>query len=82
MCIRDRYIAFRRLRNFATVVIQKKMLRLFLHLDPASVDLAEGWARDVTDIGHWGTGNVELYIKDLADLRKAEPLILRAYETQ
>ena len=31
-------------------------------------------------IGHWGTGDLELTIKNLEDLEKAKPLIVRSHE--
>jgi len=74
------YVAFKRLRNFATVCFQKNKLLVFLHLNPDQVELVEGFVRDVRKIGHWGTGNVEVTLMNLADLDKAKPLILRAYE--
>lgn len=74
------YIAFKRLRNFATVVFQKNSLRVFLHLDPDQVRLVEGFTRNVRAVGHWGTGELEVTIKDSADLDHAKPLILQAYE--
>lgn len=74
------YIAFKRLRNFATVVFQKQRLVMNLHLDPSKIALEEGFSRDVRKIGHWGTGSLELSIKSAADLEKAKPLIRRAYE--
>jgi predicted transport protein len=74
------YVAFKRLRNFATVCFQKNNLLAYLHIDPASVTTREGFARDVRDIGHWGTGDLELTVKTLADLDEAKPLIRRAYE--
>ena len=36
--------------------------------------------RDVRKIGHWGTGDVELTLKELADLDRAKPLIQEAYD--
>lgn len=74
------YVAFKRLRNFATVCFQKNNLMVFLHLDPHQVQLVEGFTRDVSNIGHWGTGNVEVTLSNLADLDKAKPLLLQAYE--
>lgn len=74
------YVAFKRLRNFATVCFQKNNLVVFLHIDPDQVDLVEGFTRDVREIGHWGTGNVEVTLKNLTDLDKAKPLLLQAYE--
>jgi predicted transport protein len=74
------YVAFKRLRNFATVCFQKNNLLVFLHIDPGEVDLVEGFARDVREVGHWGTGNVEVTVKNLADLDKAKPLLFKAYD--
>jgi predicted transport protein len=73
------YIAFKRLRNFLTVCFQKNNLLLYLHLNPDDVQLVDGFSRDVRKIGHWGTGNVEVTVKDHADLEKAIPLIDKAY---
>lgn len=75
------YVAFKRLKNFATVVPHRKnCLFLFLHLDPAAAVPMLPNARDVTNIGHWGTGNLELVLSSLADLEVAKPLIAAAYE--
>ena len=40
----------------------------------------EGFSRDVTNIGHWGCGAVELYLQSGADFEKAKPLIDRAFD--
>jgi len=76
------YFAFRRLKNFACVEVhpQSGNLLVYLKVDPASIDLDEGFSRDVRSIGHYGTGDLELRVKDRADLEKAYPLILRSYE--
>lgn len=75
------YLAFKRLKNFATVVLHRKnCLFLFLHLDPATAVLMLPNTRDVTNIGHWGTGNLEVVLSSLADLEAAKPLIAAAYE--
>jgi predicted transport protein len=76
------YIAFKRLRNFVIVCFQKNNLVVYLHLDPDKVDLVEGFTRDVREIGHWGTGNVEVTLRNLVDLNKAKPLLLQAYEEE
>lgn len=76
------YVAFRRIKNFASVEVytQKRKLQVFLKLDPTSVILEEGFTRDVTNIGHLGTGNLELTISNADDLTKALPLIQASYE--
>jgi predicted transport protein len=74
------YAAFKRLKNFATVVPQRNRLLLYLHLDPAKVVPMPPNAQDVSQKGHWGTGDLELSLSSQADLDAAKPLILMAYE--
>lgn len=74
------YVAFKRLKNFATVVPQKNRLLMYLHLDPAQVAPLPANGRDVGQQGHWGTGDLELALTSQADLDAAKPLILMAYE--
>lgn len=74
------YIAFKRIKNFTTVVFQRDKLLLYLRISPDRVVLVDGFARDVRAIGHWGTGDLELTIKSQDDIERAKPLIQRAYE--
>lgn len=77
------YVAFKRLKNFATVVIHKKnSLLLYLHIDPAPVVKILPKTRDVTSIGHWGTGNLEITISTIAELEAAKPFISASYAGQ
>ncbi|MCA7955372.1 DUF5655 domain-containing protein [Burkholderia seminalis] len=73
------YTAFRRLKNFACVIAYPNRLLVMLKLDPASVTLEDGFSRDVSEIGHWGTGDVELTLRTQADLERAKPLLQRSY---
>ena len=73
------YAAFKKIRNVVTVVILKGKLILNLPLAVSSISFEEGFSRDVTNIGHWGCGAVEIYIKNQADLGKAKPLLQCAY---
>jgi predicted transport protein len=76
------YIAFKRLKNFACVEVhpQSGHLLVYVKVDPDSVELEEGFTRDVRSIGHFGTGDLEIRIRNDADLGRALPLILRSYE--
>ncbi|MDO4173659.1 MAG: DUF5655 domain-containing protein [Eubacteriales bacterium] len=73
------YAAFKKIKNVVTVIAQRKKLVVNLPLDVNSVTFEEGFSRDVTKIGHWGCGPVELHLQNHADLEKAKPLIDRAY---
>jgi predicted transport protein len=74
------YVAFKRLRNFTCVGFKKDGLFLWLKLDPTAVALEQGFSRDVRQIGHWGTGDVEVMVKNHSDLDRAKALIQKAYE--
>ena len=74
------YVAFKRLKNFATVVPQKNRFLLYLHLDPAKLVPIPSNGQDVSEKAHWGTGDLELSMSSQADLDAAKPLILMAYE--
>jgi predicted transport protein len=43
------------------------------------VAFEEGFSRDVSQLGHWGTGDVELCLRTTADLEKARPMLERCY---
>jgi predicted transport protein len=77
------YFAFRRIKNFACVEIhpQTKNLLVYVKVDPNTVDLSVGFTRDVSNIGHFGTGDLEIRIDSVDDLERAKPLILTSYET-
>lgn len=74
------YVAYKRLKNFATLVAQKGRFLLYLHLDPAQMSGLPANARDMRQQGHWGTGDLEISLVSEADLELAKPLLQRAYE--
>lgn len=75
------YIAFRRMRNYVTVEFrsQANKLLVYARIDPKTVDLVSGFTRDMTNIGHFGTGDLEITIASPDDLERAKPLLDRAY---
>jgi predicted transport protein len=76
----SRYIAYRRIRNFCSLVLQQKQIVLYLKLDPSTVNIDANYMRDVSNLGHWGTGDLELLIRNDADFVAAQPYLQRAYE--
>ena len=49
-------------------------------MDPVTALAVLPNARDVTHIGHWGTGNLEVTLRTMADLDAVKPFINAAYE--
>lgn len=74
------YSAFKRIKNFATFVLQKNRILLYLHLKPEQVLPALPSARDVSNIGHWGTGDVEIALQTAEDLDAVKRFIRAAYD--
>jgi predicted transport protein len=76
------YLAYRRIKNFACVEVHPKSrdMRVFVKVEPTSDVLEPGFTRDVRKIGHYGTGDLEITLREAADLEKAKPLLLRSYE--
>lgn len=75
-------MAFRRNRNFASVQIynQKRVVRVYLNLDPDAVELDPAVMRDVRQIGHFGTGDLEITLKSKKDIEKVSALIETSYD--
>lgn len=76
----EHYMAFRRLKNFACVKLRPSDLQVWAKVDPSSIELQEGFTRDVTQVGHLGTGNLEIRIQSISDLEKAKPLLFQSYQ--
>jgi predicted transport protein len=49
-------------------------------VDPTTVTLEAGFTRDVSNVGHFGTGDLEITLTKPDDLEKAKPLIQRSYD--
>lgn len=73
------YTAFRRLKNFACVIVYPNRLLVTLKLDPTTVAFEDGFSRDISEVGHWGTGDVELSVRGAGDLQRAQELLQRSY---
>ncbi|MEU8784779.1 DUF5655 domain-containing protein [Streptomyces sp. NPDC048637] len=77
---RKQYAAYQRLRNFACVCPpQQTKLLVYLKADPTEVDIIPGFTRDVTGLGHHGTGDLEVQLRTERDLERAQVLFRLSY---
>ncbi|WP_414169069.1 transporter [Streptoverticillium reticulum] len=77
---RKQYAAYQRLRNFACLCLpQQTKLLVYLKADPKKVDLIPGFTRDVTGLGHHGTGDLEVQLRTERDLERAQELFRLSY---
>lgn len=76
------YFAFQRIKNFACVEVhpQKGKLLIYTKADFDTLRIDQGFMRDVRKIGHFGTGDLELTIRNSEELEKAKPILLKSYE--
>lgn len=73
------YLAYKKVQNMVYIEIYNKQIILFLKLNPETVNLEKGFTRDMRSIGHYGTGDLQITVKNAADFEKAKPLLERAY---
>lgn len=69
------YIAFRKNRNIVCMTIQKKQIRVWIGAKRGALDDAKGIARDVSNTGHWGTGDYEVNVNSDKDLEYIMSLV-------
>lgn len=75
-------INFKRIKNFACVEIhpQTKVITIYVKVSPDAVELEPSFTRDVRQIGHYGTGDLEITISNDEQLARAKELIQKSYE--
>ncbi|WP_207653823.1 DUF5655 domain-containing protein [Tepidibacter mesophilus] len=76
------YIAFKRIRNFACVEIHPKTdtILIYVKSNLGECNLKDSFTRDVTNIGHYGTGNLEIRFTDIQQLEEIQRYIIKSYE--
>ena len=72
------YLAYKKVQNLVCIEIYSRQLILYLKLNPDTVNLEEGFTRDMRNIGHYGTGDLQVIVKSSGDFEKAKKLIERA----
>lgn len=75
------YHAYSRIKNFVCTEIRtkKKEIILYLKVDFSTIEIPGIQVRDVSNIGHYGTGDTEVVLRTLEDLEKVKPLIEESY---
>ena len=69
------YIAYKTSQNFVCIQLYRNKLALYLKLNPDEIALKPAQARDVRNIGHFGTGDLEITIKNRNDFEQTKHLI-------
>jgi len=76
------YVAYKAETNFVDVVPQARRLRLSLNMRFPEVYDPKGLCKDVTNLGRWGNGDVEVGLETLEELPYVMGLVRQAFEKQ
>ncbi|MER9568872.1 DUF262 and DUF1524 domain-containing protein [Mesorhizobium opportunistum] len=76
------YVAYKAETNFVDVVPQTKALRLSINVPFHEIEDPKNACIDVSNLGRWGNGDVELKISGLDDLPYAMGMIRQAFDRQ
>ncbi|MCT4085383.1 DUF262 domain-containing protein [Elizabethkingia anophelis] len=80
--IKKLYIAFKSSTNFVDIEPQKSRLRLMLNMKFDEVNDPLNLAKDVTGLGRWGNGDVEVGISNINEIDDVMDLIQQAFDVQ
>lgn len=80
--VRKHYIAFKAETNFVDVVPQENRLRLSLNMAFHELHDPKGKAREVTNLGHLGNGDIDVGLSTLDELPYIMGLVRQAFEKQ
>jgi predicted transport protein/uncharacterized protein with ParB-like and HNH nuclease domain len=76
------YIAYKVDTNFVDIVIQSSRLRLAVNMKFADVVDPKGICKDITGVGRWGNGDVEVFLDSLDQLDDVMEIIEQAFRLQ
>ncbi|MEL6493279.1 MAG: DUF262 and DUF1524 domain-containing protein [Cyanobacteria bacterium J06621_3] len=74
------YIAYKTSTNFVDVVPQRSRLRLSLNMKFSEVNDPKGLCKDITGVGRWGNGDVEIGLESMGQLDDTMALIRQSFE--
>lgn len=76
------YVAYKAETNFVDVVPQVKRLRLSLNTSFHEIEDPKKMCKDVTGLGRWGNGDVEVGLASMDELPYVMGLVRQAFEKQ
>lgn len=76
------YVAYKLDTNFIDIVFQKRRLRLSINMKFSEVHDPNGICKDVTGVGRWGNGDVELFMENLSELDQIMEIVKQSFDVQ
>ena len=72
------YIAFKKNKNIADIVLLKKGLKIFINLNKGQLDDPKKLMKDISQVGHWGNGDYEIVVNNTENLEYIMSLVKQA----
>ena len=76
------YVAYKAETNFVDVIPQAKRLRLSIKIPFIEIDDPKNLCKDVTKLGRWGNGDIEIGLSSLDELPYVMGIVRQALERQ
>ena len=76
------YIAYKLDTNFVDIVVQKQRLRISLNMKFSEIHDPKGLCKDITGLGRWGNGDVEVFFEHTSEIDDVMELIEQSYSKQ
>ncbi len=74
------YIVYKHGKNFCKVWVQASKLNIWVDIAPSDLQDPISLACDVTKVGHWGTGDVEIPFDSAGQLDAIMAIVEQAYQ--
>jgi uncharacterized protein with ParB-like and HNH nuclease domain/predicted transport protein len=76
------YITYKLDTNFVDIVVQKQRLRISLNMKFSEIRDSKGMCKDITGLGRWGNGDVEVFFEHTSEIDDVMELIEQSYNKQ
>lgn len=79
---KKRYVAYKLDTNFVDIIFQKKGLRISVNMKFSEVYDPKGICKDITNLGRWGNGDVEVSMRDVSEIDQVMEIIEQSFNIQ
>ena len=76
------YVAYKLDTNFVDIVFQKQRLRISINMKFSEINDPNGICKDITDLGRWGNGDVELFMEHQDELDQIMEIVKQSFDAQ
>ena len=68
--------------NFVDIVFQKQRLRISINMKFSEINDPNGICKDITGMGRWGNGDVELFMEHQDELDQIMEIVKQSFDAQ